>query len=139
MTKFMPNCSIIRDIMAADDEEIETAIDKALQDVYNDFDEERKSQTDARKVLFELSIAKFGSDQIAVSYKVTPKLAPYTCAPKQEKVPDGQTSLFDAEVIDAEVVESTEPYVPSQQAIENEQRYLSLLGGGKKGGRKKKS
>lgn len=131
MTKFMPINARINEILAADDNEIETAINKSILDVLEDCMNPYKSQKDARKVVLEISIAQYGSDQMAIGYKVTPKLAPYTCAPQKEKVPEGQTTIFDAEI-----VEQPEPIDPAR-AIENENRYLMLTGGKKRKGKKK--
>ena len=137
--KYLPITAQIQDILADNDGELETLINKALLDVVEDLINTYKSPDSARSVQIEIKIAKFGNEQIAVDHKVTPKLAPYIrVQEKKEKVPDGQMSID--EVIEPEVIEPddeeemlNEDAEEDQRQIEsNRQRYLALTCGGKK-------
>ena len=136
--KYLPITAQIQDILADNDSELETLINKALLDVVEDLISTYKSPDSARSVQIEIKIAKFGKDQIAVDLKVTPKLAPYIrVTEKKEKVPDGQMSID--EVIEPEVIEPDEEEMLNEDAEEdqrqiesNRQRYLALTCGGKK-------
>lgn len=137
--KYLPITAQIQDILADNDSELETLINKALLDVVEDLINTYKSPDSARSVQIEIKIAKFGNEQIAVDHKVTPKLAPYIrVQEKKEKVPDGQMSIED--VIEPEVIEpNDEEEMLNEDAEEdrrqiesNRQRYLALTCGGKK-------
>lgn len=141
--KYLPLTSKIQDILADNDGELETLINKALLDVVEDLINTYKSPDSARSVQIEIKIAKFGNEQIAVDHKVTPKLAPYIrVQEKKEKVPDGQMSIEDViepEVIEPEVIEPDEEDMLNEDAEEDRQqieakmkRYLAITGGGKK-------
>ena len=141
--KFLSINAQIQDILADNDSELETLINKALLDVVEDLINPYKSPDSARSVQIEIKIAKFGNEQIAVDHKVTPKLAPYIrVQEKKEKVPDGQMSIEDViepEVIEPEVIEPDEEDMLNEDAEEDRQqieakkkRYLAITGGGKK-------
>ena len=142
--KYLPLTSKIQDIIADNDGELETLINKALLDVVEDLINPYKSPDSARSVQIEIKIAKFGNEQIAVDHKVTPKLAPYIrVTEKKEKVPDGQMSIEDViepEVIEPEVIEPDEEDMLNEDAEEDRRqqieakmkRYLAITGGGKK-------
>lgn len=141
--KYLPLTAQIQDILADNDGELETLINKALLDVVEDLINTYKSPDSARSVQIEIKIAKFGNEQIAVDHKVTPKLAPYIrVQEKKEKVPDGQMSIEDViepEVIEPEVIEPDEEDMLNEDAEEDRQqieakmkRYLAITGGGKK-------
>ena len=142
--KYLPLTSKIQDILADNDGELETLINKALLDVVEDLINPYKSPDSARSVQIEIKIAKFGNEQIAVDHKVTPKLAPYIrVQEKKEKVPDGQMSIEDViepEVIEPEVIEPDEEDMLNEDAEEDRRqqieakmkRYLAITGGGKK-------
>ena len=141
--KYLPITAQIQDILADNDGELETLINKALLDVVEDLINTYKSPDSARSVQIEIKIAKFGNEQIAVDHKVTPKLAPYIrVQEKKEKVPDGQMSIEDViepEVIEPEVIEPDEEDMLNEDAEEDRQqieakmkRYLAITGGGKK-------
>lgn len=141
--KYLPLTAQIQDILADNDGELETLINKALLDVVEDLINTYKSPDSARSVQIEIKIAKFGNEQIAVDHKVTPKLAPYIrVQEKKEKVPDGQMSIdevIEPEVIEPEVIEPDEEDMLNEDAEEDRQqieakmkRYLAITGGGKK-------
>ena len=141
--KYLPITAQIQDILADNDGELETLINKALLDVVEDLINTYKSPDSARSVQIEIKIAKFGNEQIAVDHKVTPKLAPYIrVQEKKEKVPDCQMSIdevIEPEVIEPEVIEPDEEDMLNEDAEEDRQqieakmkRYLAITGGGKK-------
>ena len=132
----LPINASITEILAQNDYEIESIVNKAITDMIGDTFSKFKDVNAKRSVAIELSIARIGTDGVYVDAKVTPKPAPYTQRPDvKEKTAPGQMSMD--EVLDAEVVESEEDMLnedaeDDQKQIENRKRYLAITGGGKK-------
>ena len=87
----------IMPILATEDGELRELINLALQDAVMDTMDRFKDEKKTRSVQINLDLTRM-DDQIKIDWKVIPKLAPYERKPaKEEKVPEGQQSLFEEE------------------------------------------
>lgn len=87
----------ISKILQAESGELRELINLALQDAVMDTMDRFKDEKKTRSVQINLDLTRM-DDQIKIDWKVIPKLAPYERKPaKEEKVPEGQQSLFEEE------------------------------------------
>lgn len=86
----------IDDLLSINGDELRILINHAITDMITDTVSRYKDQKAKRKITVDIELSRM-DEQLFISWKVTPKPAPYERKPDEPKIPEGQTSLFEKE------------------------------------------
>lgn len=105
MSAYVELNATTKEVFEANNYELTQLVDKALFDMIHDTFSRFKDPNAPRKIVIDLTLIRINED-LNVTWKVTPKPAPYEKKPelKPEPVPEGQTTL---ELDEPEVDEKT--------------------------------
>lgn len=94
MSAYVELNATTKEVFKANNDELTQLVDKALFDMIHDTFSRFKDPSAPRKITIDLTFVRI-DDEVNVTWKVTPKPAPYEKKPepKSKPVPQGQTSL----------------------------------------------
>lgn len=104
MSAFVSLTCDTKELMLANDGELQDLIDRALRDMVTDTFNKAKNKEAKRGIVVDLQLIRI-DETINIAWKVTPKPASYERMPQKEKAIEGQTALFpDADPETGEVI-----------------------------------